>query len=104
MRISDWSSDVCSSDLAEDDDRKALAQPLPAAMVLEGGGDLARDRCRFGQGGLFEFRRQFLLDEVYRGLEMGQHPRQPRRPAAGETRQAASHLPNRKSTRLNSSH
>src|SRR3546814_18680203 len=39
MRISDWSSDVCSSDLGEDSRaRKALDAALKAARVLTGEG------------------------------------------------------------------
>src|SRR3546814_4522244 len=46
MRISDWSSDVCSSDLLLDDDvallRRELGMPLPAPRSLGEGLHLAR--------------------------------------------------------------
>src|SRR3546814_8528298 len=47
MRISDWSSDVCSSDL-ELRDRLALVEPLPAnaGQRLVGGSLVERDEAR----------------------------------------------------------
>src|SRR3546814_19921855 len=62
MRISDWSSDVCSSDLVVDVDDVAAAQGEDRvdALVLEGLRDemAARDLFgrRFGLCGLVEFR------------------------------------------------
>src|SRR3546814_11330657 len=43
MRISDWSSDVCSSDLvmADENDRKPLVRPQPVDQPQ----DLAADHC-----------------------------------------------------------
>src|SRR3546814_18417278 len=69
MRISDWSSDVCSSDLAVDRaDRELFEQPLPhhdaaAALVLLGGledeGDANIESARLGEvlGGAQHHRR-----------------------------------------------
>src|SRR3546814_5370684 len=41
MRISDWSSDVCSSDLIAREDEDALR--APGAVAAPGGGSLQRD-------------------------------------------------------------
>src|SRR3546814_17800825 len=69
MRISDWSSDVCSSDLAVDRaDRELFEQPLlhhdaAAALVLLGGledeGDATIEIARLGEvlGGAQQHRR-----------------------------------------------
>src|SRR3546814_12221722 len=38
MRISDWSSDVCSSDLGASDDQSVLAVVCPAAPLVGGRG------------------------------------------------------------------
>src|SRR3546814_11338038 len=42
MRISDWSSDVCSSDLAGGADRHQAAAAAALLQFLRGGGDDAR--------------------------------------------------------------
>src|SRR3546814_9491630 len=42
MRISDWSSDVCSSDLSVDDDAFRLRRPPDAQPRRAGAPDLAR--------------------------------------------------------------
>src|SRR3546814_9517409 len=110
MRISDWSSDVCSSDLLLDEelhygdgarrrqlpvrgegegvDRPAVGVPVdaqhPVDVVRNVGGDLLQ---RAGEAG--ELRTAVLLD---------------RRRAAGEEDLGLEHEADRKSTRLTSSH
>src|SRR3546814_8812157 len=75
MRISDWSSDVCSSDLpvARDHDLRRI-------IVVGDGADFA-----LGRG----------VCELLRGVDVGAEQRRHRADADGE---------DRKSTRLNSSH
>src|SRR3546814_5184910 len=85
MRISDWSSDVCSSDLdALDDHQPALRQCVQAEQGVQPGGE--------GVGGF----RQAPLRRVGEAAVGKVDQRADRRPEVG--------LLDRKSTRLNSSH
>src|SRR3546814_14885979 len=62
MRISDWSSDVCSSDLVEknvQDARHRLWQPMPQAESLDGLNLWLEQRCRA------------LWQEIPHGIEPG---------------------------------
>src|SRR3546814_7462291 len=91
MRISDWSSDVCSSDLAgrppglrQDDELREDRAPPAGAREEEGPDGLAR-RAPPGRAG--------AVEGAGRAGRRGD--------AAGRARRAAG---DRKSTRLNSSH
>src|SRR3546814_7937186 len=85
MRISDWSSDVCSSDLVVDVDDVAAAQGEDRvdALVLEGLRDemAARDLFgrRFGLCGLVEFRDRLSHDFASNRGQSGNSVRQSRR-------------------------
>src|SRR3546814_8790291 len=84
MRISDWSSDVCSSDLA------------PPAVDQRGEKDRGkRDQCRFGEQAAGRADRIAFRDEI--GRQPQQQPETDKTP--GKPTDA-----DRKSTRLNSSH
>src|SRR3546814_2873841 len=85
MRISDWSSDVCSSDLAGRD---------AAAIILDADRSVAvqRDEHQVAMP------RQRLVDRIVRNLE---HHVMQARPVVGV---ADIHARDRKSTRLTSSH
>src|SRR3546814_9515040 len=89
MRISDWSSDVCSSDLfpdAERPDRTAAARPVLGRAVPAGAGDgVPPDLARLSPAGVLP-----ALERALRGL---------RRAVARGNR-----VGDRMSTRLNSSH
>src|SRR3546814_9852053 len=70
MRISDWSSDVCSSDLDEGGEAFAVGDPLPREelrgaldagerildLVRQHGGGGARDAARTTDGAAHQFR------------------------------------------------
>src|SRR3546814_6677598 len=80
MRISDWSSDVCSSDLVE---RKAQEYPQGTRTGGRGAGDRPPDRRGADRGAL-----GYFLDLLpgYRGAQMGPALSDPRLllPAGGE--------------------
>src|SRR3546814_4645797 len=63
MRISDWSSDVCSSDLARG--------PAPRALAVIDRGQ--RDRDRAADVGLVEFLARQPIDEAGRQVERRVH-------------------------------
>src|SRR3546814_3713955 len=117
MRISDWSSDVCSSDLAQhprpghaDDPQQARARllpghaahvvgrPLPGLALL---GHVEVEHTEFEA----ETAQEFAATGGFRG-EMQHHGRIPCRPRPAPVRRAPTpfRLTDRKSTRLNSSH
>src|SRR3546814_2496544 len=104
MRISDWSSDVCSSDLAGTDTGHALEMAFPRCSVFKDKSRRQKDwrlQCAFGKRGVKTMthhqcrRLQSLAGNLqYRGF------RSPaRRGGMGPIV-----LLDRKSTRLNSSH
>src|SRR3546814_18156396 len=45
MRISDWSSDVCSSDLSRPNDRAVFQQRLPDILIIHHIERMAGGRC-----------------------------------------------------------
>src|SRR3546814_2086985 len=117
MRISDWSSDVCSSDLLDggglEDARAveaALVQqhPRETRIIVEGGGEA---ETTGGQRMIFEIEllrlRRRLLDQLAILLHI--HRRETRQPRVGLAPCGLGHPErfediDRKSTRLNSSH
>src|SRR3546814_17395622 len=78
MRISDWSSDVCSSDLAEVVLRRRVAPVGAAAVSLEGGGVVAggeglvgrRERRRAQQEALHEVELDMAADARRHGFRL----------------------------------
>src|SRR3546814_4235553 len=102
MRISDWSSDVCSSDLSGADDAGGLT-PLTLAMLRKGGGSLppgavanADPLLLHGIASLPGADQALRADAVERLAEIGALP--------GGRLAGAYDALDRKSTRLNSSH
>src|SRR3546814_10036704 len=84
IRISDWSSDVCSSDLDQDDDRLALH--IDAGIVvpaLFGGVDAIAD-----ENDVAVLDRDIRLHAIARGDEIGPIFQRHRRRAAAETQRA----------------
>src|SRR3546814_9997923 len=104
MRISDWSSDVCSSDLAavqrEERDRESIRQAQIKAALLEH--ELATgERLSGAEEELFELQtRAHLVTGQNLEAELGKAAALERQVAAQRQLQSA----DRKSTRLNSSH
>src|SRR3546814_2956564 len=108
MRISDWSSDVCSSDLAdmlEHADRDdAVELPGEGAIIdkleLHPVGNVRLGGAALGHGGLLL--RQGDAQHVHIGdaVEVERKPA----PAAADVEPPLSPLQDRKNTRLNSSH
>src|SRR3546814_4756339 len=109
MRISDWSSDVCSSDLVGDvveedaqlvdmlTDKAAVELSSPVAgRVLKIHG-VAGDKIAVG-GALV------TLETDASASESSAAETAPATPAASQTKPAIGSTPDRKSTRLNSSH
>src|SRR3546814_9669876 len=108
MRISDWSSDVCSSDL----------QPRKRARILPGG--LCEDHCRIGRQiavrgvarrlhrDIAEIqpgrKRAFALKRLEYIEQMPAIGVEKRRQCAAQSRRSRKSGEDRKSTRLNSSH
>src|SRR3546814_3000401 len=99
MRISDWSSDVCSSDLAEGKDYFFVGQERFTAMIA--GGELLEHAVVFGNNygtprapveAALERGRDVLFDIDWQGTQ------QLRETARDDL------VRDRKSTRLNSSH
>src|SRR3546814_2713347 len=103
MRISDWSSDVCSSDLRGGDDDavegRLLAPALPAVAVARG--DVVQAELQEARLGSLQ---QLLeaLDGVDAPADARQHRCLVARPGADLQHLGAP--ADRKSTRLNSSH
>src|SRR3546814_1840304 len=103
MRISDWSSDVCSSDLGGDSGA-GISSPAPThsekdSSLLRGGGGLQ---------GLDPAGAELELRDLAEGIELrvGQHVGRRLVEAEGDEHHALRHVAvgDRKSTRLNYSH
>src|SRR3546814_4231980 len=99
MRISDWSSDVCSSDLQGDKEAKAGASVLGQALELLRAGKPARltqpkdveEERLFAQAQLLTAKPVLYVCNVDEG-------------GAAEGNEHSARVLDRKSTRLNSSH
>src|SRR3546814_3769067 len=107
MRISDWSSDVCSSDLvpASNPPRApALAARWSPKQIRGGGQFCARSREQTMSDYIPGFGNHISTEAVAGALPVGQNS--PQRPAFGlYTEQlSGTAFTDRKSTRLNSSH
>src|SRR3546814_8219895 len=109
MRISDWSSDVCSSDLEGEAFAGKLASEIVERRYAFHGVDVAYDdrggAGRTGKGHSGGCRQQNLLEHVFFSLgkvnwcQPASGRKKARMVASGE-----SYVLDRKSTRLNSSH
>src|SRR3546814_5497903 len=97
MRISDWSSDVCSSDLHGAQDCKALAHSYEDRALFRS--RIVMARHGFGRGEYSYF--TYPLPEIVAGLRETLYP--PLAEVANRWN-AALGIADRKSTRLNSSH
>src|SRR3546814_4520208 len=110
MRISDWSSDVCSSDLQRRGRRPFLAEVAVIAFGCEGDMEAAIveglagvEVDRTGQAALDQVGGRILVDldrSQQFGGDVGEVPRLP----AVARRKGVAAVEDRKSTRLNSSH
>src|SRR3546814_20833647 len=92
MRISDWSSDVCSSDLGPPILGPRIVRPLPDAAVDHEMGDMDALRCQFARQAL----RQAAQRELAHGERGGAGVALDARRSAGEQETAAAvrdHLP-----------
>src|SRR3546814_5819655 len=98
MRISDWSSDVCSSDLAAQQPAPpAIAAPAPGSWALEAGyldGGGIRTPALFVTGAQDDPAARFVRMEFVLGDEV----------PGPATLWTDAGITDRKSTRLNSSH
>src|SRR3546814_10707389 len=97
MRISDWSSDVCSSDLRETC-RNIVARARIEPRLTTGMDDLHADAVPVPLGGIVRHVDHRLIEG------MGEHEGPKKWLVASVRRRAAFRCPDRKSTRLNSSH
>src|SRR3546814_5003350 len=130
MRISDWSSDVCSSDLTRQQDRHGCLRPVALGRRTAAGGSADRRDVRPGQGlclngemtELSKPRKQYrdlrsarwMAPDDFRSfghrsrtMQMGYAPEDwEGKPIVAilNTWSDAQPCPDRKSTRLNSSH
>src|SRR3546814_9849788 len=101
MRISDWSSDVCSSDLARLKEHLAAAQDLVAQLKSEVDADPAASSKRAAKARERATReREARVEAALRKLDEVEAQRQRRRETTGKNEKKK----DRKSTRLNSSH
>src|SRR3546814_4433922 len=106
MRISDWSSDVCSSDLIGLHPIVGVPRWLAGIAQLEDVGDIAGHRRAIGAGGTIEGAAINAVATIADRLEI-----EPAIERAAREPEPVSDLPfeierggDRKSTRLNSSH
>src|SRR3546814_10512645 len=98
MRISDWSSDVCSSDLADEKDLAALFADLPQRKSVSEWLDFLRTHVRiFADVSPLQMR-EFMLDSTVGFYRQGEVVFE-----KGDTGSSLFAI-DRKSTRLNSSH
>src|SRR3546814_1402484 len=98
MRISDWSSDVCSSDLRKAKRRGNMRRPPPEDINLAGGRLLTQEEAARALGK--------SIKTIYRMRNSGQLAYIPGSPVTIPERALVQYLEgaDRKSTRLNSSH
>src|SRR3546814_13145295 len=91
MRISDWSSDVCSSDLADAGRRADGGLPRDATLVADRGAGGGGDGARFACGRSRETARRAAAPAGYRPSRRGVVDELPER-AFGEQRDRLSQI------------